>query len=475
MRQSKQPNILILISDQQQQSTFAPDSPCRTPTVDRIRKNGVVFTEARSVNAICSPARASLMTGLLPHHHGMVDNTHCVEPFRASFQMENPTLPARLKDHGYRLGYFGKWHVERTGNPGLFGIERFETEHHNRTFTRSLSKQFTVNHNGYNERTLYGVHDEPVEETEEYFFCSEAIQFIRDVSAEGDPWCTVFSTNAPHDPYLAPREIYDTYDPAQLELPPSFSDPMTDKPNVYRRLKEVWKDLTPEHYREVAACYYANCTMVDLQFGRILEELRTTGQLENTLIVALSDHGDLMGAHGLLCKGVPAFDEGYRVPLIFSWPGHIEPGTCDTYVSTVDIAPTILELVNAEAFPWSDGSSLVEYLEGGEDPDRVVYAEFYGQRLAYTQRIVWKAGFKYVYNGFDFDELYDLNNDPSEVENLIGRPEHQEKTEELAREMWDQAKRTGDAPFLESEYFMYRFAPVGPETAKQSSIYNRGA
>lgn len=470
------PNILFLISDQQQAATITDASQCRTPETDQLRRSGVTFTSARSVSPICSPARASLMTGLLPHNHGMVDNTHCVEEFRANLRSDRQTLPQQLKEHGYRLGYFGKWHVDRAGDPGAFGFEAFETEHHTHTFTRTLTSSLAVSQNGYNERTLYGVHEEGVEQTEEHFFCSEAIEFIRNVSSDG-PWCAFLSTNAPHDPYLAPKEIYDSYAPDEIELPDSFADPMDDKPNIYRRLKSVWSSLSPENYREIAACYYANCTMVDMEFGRILAELRQLNQSDNTIVVLLSDHGDLMGAHGLLCKGVPAFDEGYRVPLIISWPGHLEPGTtCETCCSTIDVAPTVLDLAGCDPMPSLDGESLVPLLAGdSEGVRRSVYAEFFGQRLSFTQRTVWKDGYKYVFNGFDYDELYDLNADPGEMINLADNPAYSERAEELAREMWLKAKASDDRSLLESEYFMYRFAPVGPERAKVASIYNRGA
>jgi len=477
MHKKQHPNILFLISDQQQQATITPESPCHMPNISLLRDSGVTFSQARTVNAICSPARASLMTGLYPHNHGMVDNTHCVEKFRADFQNERNLLSKQLKVHGYRLGYFGKWHVERTGSPEAFGFDQFTTEYHGREFPRTLEKSRIIKQFGYNDRVLYGVHRESIEETEESFFYDQGIEFIQKSQNRSEPWCAFISTNAPHDPYIAPEELYKLYNPSEITLPESFEDLMEDKPGIYRRLKSVWKDLTRQDFQEATACYYANCTLVDSQVGRVIDLLESTGQRENTIIIYLSDHGDMMGGHGLLCKGVPAFDESYRIPLIISWPGHIPSGdVCATYASIIDIAPTVLELTECQSMKDIDGESLIPCIKGEANSlVRSIYAEFFGQRLSFSQRIVWKDKYKYVFNSFDFDELYDLSKDPAEMKNLTNDPQYRSIAVMMAQEMWRKAKKSGDHCFLESEYFMYRFAPIGPETVKKASIYNRGA
>ncbi len=472
------PNILFLITDQQQQSTINDDSPCMMPNVDSLKKSGVTFVNARTVNAICSPARASLMTARLPHNHGMVDNSHCVEPFRADFVKDQNTVSRQLKSHGYNLGYFGKWHVERSDDPGIFGFNEYSTEYHGLEFRRTIKNPRKVNQRGYNERVLYGVHSEPVTETEEYYFYSRGIEFIDSASKNSDePWCTFISTNAPHDPYIAPQEMFDLYDPLKIELPESFGDTMEDKPAIYRRLKNVWKDLSKEDYQNAIACYYANCSLVDSQVGRILKYLDESGQRENTMIIFLSDHGDMLGGHGLLCKGVPAFDESYRIPLILSWPGQIpENEVRNSYTSIIDIVPTVLELAGCKAMKRIDGKSMVPIFEKDDIlKEKPVYAEFFGQRLSYSQRITWKGPYKYIFNGFDFDELYNLEKDPGEIKNLIDDKAYDSVKIMMAREMWNKARESGDNSLLETEYFMYRFAPVGPELEKKNSIYNRGA
>ena len=482
MAKTQKPNILFLVADQQQAATILSDSPCLMPNIDSLRSSGVTFTEARTVAPICSPARASLFTGRLPHIHGMVDNTHCAEPFRASFQSDVPTVSAHLQSHGYQTGYFGKWHVERSADPTAFGFDEAITEYHGRTFPRTLTQSRTVQHRGYNDRTFYGVHSEPAAETEERFFYDQAIDFI-DRAKDYRPWCAFVSTNAPHDPYIAPQEFFDLYDPATLPIPESFRDDLTDKPGIYRRLRSVWSDLSPSDIQRATACYYALCSMVDAEVGRIIRTLEACGAMENTIVVYTSDHGDLMGGHGLFCKGVPAFEECYRIPMVVSWKGHAESGVeVDDKASILDLAPTIVDLAGLPPFGVTEGQSLAPAILGktdqkstGEKAERSLYAEFFGQRVAYTQRIVWKGEWKYVYNPFDHDELYNLETDPLEMKNLAADAAHKDILETMAREMWNWAKATEDEVFLESEYFMFRFAPVGPERGKKESIYNRGA
>lgn len=483
------PNIVFLITDQQRYDTVF-GSECATPNLDRLAREGVSFNRAHSVNPICSPTRASIMTGKLPHNHGMVDCTHTVEPFRAQFDASAETFPGTLHDAGYSLAYYGKWHVERSGDLSKFGFDDFNVEGDPEIeCPRTLVHSKKVRHKGYNDRTVSGVHSEPASETQEALLYSKGIDFIRRNADGNRPWCLFVSTNAPHDPYLAPQELYEQYDPASIPKPESFDDPLDDRPAIYRRMREVWRDLEWKDYQEIIACYYANCTLIDLQIGRLVETLRETGQLENTIVVFTSDHGDLMGAHRLLCKGIPSFEEAYRVPFILRLPeSYGVSGTCDEHVSSCDIAPTLLDLAGAPPLPNADGESLRRYLperSGKEDrfatgprtppPERTSYAEMYGQRFAWTQRIVWQSDYKYVFNAFDYDEFYDLKRDPHETVNRIDDVDYAGHVEELCREMWRVARETGDESFVDSEYYMFRFAPVGPERQARASVYNPDA
>jgi choline-sulfatase len=482
-RTTAQPNVLLLMADQQRGDTVGPDGACQTPNLMGLAARGVRFRHALVPNAICSPSRASLFTGVYPSRHGMVDCTHVVEPYRANFNAALPTWSQRLAAAGYAGGYFGKWHVERTGRLETFGFAEYEHKgdpqykEYRARFglgpERRLSAQhprYVLEHRGYRPSLLYGVLDEPVEATEPHYLYSRGIDFIRRQAAAGVPWLCVVSTIEPHDPYVAPVEYFDRYDPASLPVPESWGDDLHDKPAVQRRIRSAF-DLTREQVQTARACYYAACTFLDDQVGRIVRALEELGQLDNTIILYTSDHGDTLGEHGLFTKGVAAYEGVYNVPLIMAGPGIANPGrVIDGHASNVDLAPTLLELTGASPIEDVDGHSLGpllrdEVADVWQSPWAEGYAEFHGQRFFYTQRTVWWRHWKYVFNGFDVDELYNLQVDPGERRNLAADPSHRAVLEDMAARMWRRASALGDHNIVRSDYPMFRFAPVGPLAA----------
>jgi arylsulfatase A-like enzyme len=248
---------------------------------------------------------------------------------------------------------------------------------------------------------------------------------------------------------------------------------LADRPAIYRRLQGVWRSLEWEHFARAIASYYAFCTLIDDQVGRLLEALRATRQMENTLIVFVSDHGDYMGAHRLMLKGIPAFEQAYRVPLIMSGPGLPAGLLIDRRVSQIDLAASILPLLTGEDYDCQDhpclGRSLLPLIsaEWQGQPlnwESQHFAECHGQRFFYTQRVLWWQSYKYVFNGFDQDEFYNLADDPYEMENRAGSPQYRGVIEEMSARMWQVMHATGDYNMTEAEYAMFRFAPVGPQS-----------
>jgi arylsulfatase A-like enzyme len=469
------------MSDQQQAATTDPNSPCDTPHLDQLAAQGARFTRCYTASPVCSPARASFMTGLLPHQHGMVDVEHAVPAYRADLVDGTPMWSQRLEAAGYRLGYYGKWHVERSQDLRRFGFARAAAYQagpgpdylaHRRRLGLSEDPELAqpsriVSQPGYRDLLLYGVTDEPVEGHLEHYTVSNALEFLDEACAGSDPWALMVSTKAPHEPYVVPRPYFDRYDSDRIELPDSFHDDLAHRPAIYRRQQSVWASLSADDFRAATACYYAACSLVDEQVGRLLDRVRAAGQLDNTIVVYTSDHGDLMGAHRLLLKGVPAFEEVYRVPLVVSWPAAIEGGqVIDDLVQSHDIAETLARLGGTGL--GGHAVDLLPLLTGAGGPPRTTaIAELHGQRFSYTQRVVWEDGFKLVFNAFDFDELYDLDADPDEQVNLAGDPAYADIMRRLTERLWDIAHDTDDFTLTGAQDGTYRYLAIGPQRAGQ--------
>jgi N-acylglucosamine 2-epimerase len=464
------PNLLFLITDQQQAATVDPGSPCHTPCLDHLAASGTQFTRCYTVSPICSPARASLFTGLYPHAHGMVDTTHAVEPYRADLKEGLPFWPRSLRAAGYRTACFGKWHVERSERLENFGFDEYEVECYNQLMglverdAAGMAQRRVVRQKGYRDFLVSGVVDDLPESVPEYRIYSDGIRFLERAASEPDrPWALVLSTEAPHDPYVAVRACYERYDPATLPRPPSFDDDLAGRPAIYRRIQTVWRDLDWRDFARATACYYANVSLIDDQVGRILHALEALGQAENTIVVFASDHGEYMGAHRLLLKGIPAFDEAYRVPLIVRGPGVPQGRRVDDAASLLGLPSALVARTAGIEFPCQ-APSLLPLLQPQPATWRSeAYAEMQGQRFAYQQRLLWLGSWKYVFNTFDQDELYDLAADPHEMHNLAGDPGCRPVLERMAARMWQTIRDTGDRNMLDAQYGMFRWAPVGPE------------
>ncbi len=470
-------NIIFLMSDQMAQSVIMPDSQCIMPNIREVIQDGILCTHAYASNPICSPARASLMTGMLPHNHGMVDVTHAVPKYRAEYDYTLDTFSNALKRAGYRNGYFGKWHVERSHKLDDFGYDEYLTERDIPAIHTTAVEKTILSNPGsrYKDKLVGGVYSEGPEVSEESYVYEKAMDFILRNIDDGHPFCSFISTYAPHDPYTVPQSVYDMYKEIDIELPGNISDDLADKPHIYKRLQNVWDELSNEDIRKIRRYYFSYCTLVDLQVGKLIAFLKEHGVYDNTLIIFLSDHGDLQGAHRLFCKGVPSFEEAYKIPLVFKMPNQKYAGSvCESYISTCDIAPTLLEILGVGSLRnRTDGKSVTSYISKQTKPeDTFCIAEFFGQRYAFTQRIVWKNNYKYVFNGFDYDEFYDLNVDPLEMRNEINNPQYHDLIVELCDLMQQVIVETNDTTMNETQYFTVRIAPVGPYPSKKESEYS---
>lgn len=439
------PNVLIFMPDQQNGATVLPGSPLVKPNLDRFLKQAVAFNSAYCPAPHCCPSRASFMSGLYPSEHGVFNNVTTDTAIHPNPYPGTPFWGKWLRDAGYQMGYAGKLHVGRDVTPETCGFEnlshleqdslrgnestntkRWERARQEKSIPAEradgeiLRPEWT-NLQLYKTRPDDG--PKGYESLADYKIMQAGIAGMKRMAGADKPWCVMISNSGGHDPYDAPKKFVDMYDLAGIELPPSFSDMLDDKPRVYQRQRyEYWSQLSDAETRDSLRHYWAKCSMQDAIFGEILQALEQTGQAENTIVIYVSDHGDYGAAHGLWMKGIPAFREAYHIPAVVRWPGGIkEPGRqVDALVEQVDWAPTILEACGVQAQKKISGRSLMPWLRSEIPADwrSAVFSQMNGVELYYTQRIIMSKDWKYVYNGFDYDELYDLKNDPHEMHNL---------------------------------------------------------
>ncbi len=475
---SGQPNILFLMADQMQAQVLRSGHVCKTPNMDRLITRGVGFDRAYTPNAVCSPARASLMTGLLPHSHGVLEVTHVVDDDQCVLRTEFPHWAQRLEQAGYATMYFGKWHVERSDDLKPFGWQidgnsqgalfrdfRKKTMADAKPSTYSLRKN-TDYPEGYKKSILYGVTDQPVEQRGMGITTELAYHHLSEAVKKDRPWCCFVSVTEPHDPFICGQEAFAQYNMDEIKLCPNVYDDLKDKPNIYRKAGLAWQDMTDRQKKEAAACYYASITEIDAQFGRLIDLVEQVGKLDDTIVVLTSDHGELLGSHGLYCKNFSGFEEVYNIPLVMCGPGITQGKMSNSRVGLHDLCPTLVNLVGAEAIPSPDSHSFVPVLQNPEGESKHYqkgFAEYHGGRYRVTQRVVYDGAWKLVMNGFDFDELYNLDDDPYEMTNLSSNPAYRDRLRSLTKHMWRVIRDTNDHALWNSHYPVLRVAPFGPD------------
>ncbi len=439
------PNVLIFMPDQQNGATILPGSPVRTPIIQRFMQGAVAFTSAHCPAPHCCPSRASFMSGLYPSEHGVFNNVTTDTAIHPNPYPGTPFWGRWLKAAGYSMGYAGKLHVGRDITPESCGFEnlcsleqdslpinlqrkaeqwqqaRTESTHPRARRDGEILRPEWTNLQLY--KTLSNTGPKGYEGLLDYRIVQAGITSMKRMAVDSHPWCIMVSNSGAHDPYDAPQRFVDMYDLDGIELPASFHDTLDDKPRVYQRQRyQYWAQLSDRETRDALRHYYAKCTMQDAMFGELLQALDETGQRENTIVIYISDHGDYHAAHGLWTKGVPSFREAYHIPAVVSWPRGIkDPGRqIDALVDQVDWAPTILEACGVAPAKKLSGRSLMPWLRNESPADwrDATFTQMNGVELYYTQRITMTRNWKYVYNGFDYDELYDLKNDPHEMRNL---------------------------------------------------------
>lgn len=480
-------NIVIFMTDHQRWDMVSPFQKCITPNYGILFKDSVSFTDAYCPSPHCCPSRASFHSGLYPSEHGVWNNVNVGNTLSAGLFSGVRLWSEDLKDNGYRLIHSGKWHISNEKGPedygweNVFGNEKFTGVYSGRPKPdpyewqryRNLQPQDHVDmktrreseivREGYPGYKLYGETEHPFSDD---MTVDRAINAMPELAEEERPWVLYCGVLGPHDPYLVPRHFLDMYDPEEIEIPVSFWDNMLDKPNLYRRTQDKFAQITTKEYKEAIRHYLAFCSYEDSLLGKLIDSLKENRIYEDTVIVCLSDHGDYAGEHKLFAKGLPCFSGAYHIPIMIRWPGLTTGGAgsrlIDDYVTLTDMAPTILDMAGITAERKFSGSSLKKLIEGQNDSfiRDAVYTQSNGNELYGIQRSVMTREWKYVYNGFDYDELYHLSEDPDEMINLSENPAYRDIKREMSKKIWQFAYDHGDV--CVNPYVMVSLAEFGP-------------
>ncbi len=457
-------NVLFIGVDQMRADALScyGNPVCQTPNLDRLAQNGVVFERAYTPCSLCSPARASMFTGLFAFTHGMGTNCDMYHSLAAELPHPEQLLHHRLAANGYRCGFTGKWHVGTRLGPANYGFEGMSLpgygdlkrdpgfQAHLRDQGLGYGPVLNPIYANANQKTMLGgTWNGPLESTPTHYLTNYTMDLLDDFAASGQPFYLTCQYWAPHGPSLPPPEFAGRHDRAAIQPWANYDDDLRGKPTAmqrrqtrfYRQRPQTWDD-----WREVIGLYYDFVAMLDAEVGRLLDRLEALGLAENTIVFFTADHGDMKGSHGgMIDKGF-MYEEAHRVPLIVRWPGHHADGERGRQlVYNMDILPTVLD-ITGQPDPALDGQSLAPYLSDAGAPGRDgVYLEFHGLQYLYSQRAwVTRDGYKYIFTPGDWDEVYDLNADPGELRNLIAEGRNDELAERLRAELHAAAIRARD-------------------------------
>ncbi len=422
----KQPNIVFICSVQHchKYNGYAGHPIVKTPNLDRIAERGVFFNNAYSGNPVCVPARASLMTGM----YASDSNSFCNSTV---WDGSHPVWGTGLTEAGYDCRATGKMDLNDDFSTGFQEIKTGHGHRHNPDITSLFRRPV-----GYRMSERPGVDGGARDKRHNDVFLAErTINFIRSESRSLDqPWCFYTGFNLPHPKFAALREYYEMYPVDQVDMPFIPPDYLENQHLMFQELrhfKRIATLISEDRIRRARAAYYGMITELDEYVGRLWNELEQTGQLENTIFIYTSDHGESLGEHGLWYKN-NLYDNAANIPLVIAGPGIPEGRIVDTPVAHVDLAYTILELAGAETPSDLRGHSLLPLMEGepGDHPG-FAYSESHSEGNCTGSFMIRKGNWKYLHFSWYDDLLFNVAEDPGEFNNLIDDPDAAEVRDEL--------------------------------------------
>ncbi|AHM61154.1 N-acetylglucosamine-6-sulfatase [Flammeovirgaceae bacterium 311] len=419
-QQEKKPNIIFFLVDDLRYDflSYLNHPWMKTPNIDALAKQSVFFENAFVTTSLCSPSRASIITGQYAHSHKVMDNA-------SEIDHSQPTFPKELRKQGYHTAYMGKWHMGGTNSEPRPGFDHWLS-------FKGQGEYYdpSLNING-------DIVDEKGYLTD--IITNNAVNYIKERSKKEQPYFLYVSHKAVHEPFYPAKRHEGFYKKTTVALPETFADTEENykgKPHWLRRQRKSWhgvdRDYSFGDYGDLDSFikrYSESMLAIDESVGAIMKTLKEVGQLEETVFIFYSDNGYMLGEHGLIDKRA-MYEESMRVPCFVYWPAKIkEPVRRKELVLNVDIGPTILELAGTNAPSTMHGMSFASMLQGATPIWRkdFLYEYYVDPMSVQTPTIIGLRNEKYSYITYegiwDVNELYDLEKDPDQKNNLIGHVE----------------------------------------------------
>jgi len=473
------PNIVLIMCDQLSAAALSLyDGPVITPNIERLANEGAVFDNAICPAPTCSPSRASLVTGLYPHAHGIFHNVNQRDypaaptppPTEEGLLASDVTTEALLAARGYHTEHIGKWHLTDDDLPYYPTMYREHIEYLDEmcdTFAIAMQRpeadrmrwyDWTLPVNVCDDLRLafarlhgtdspatsdfiakMGRLDMPLDSVYDVRVAKRAVATIEQQLPE--PFMLTVSFNYPHDPNTIPSPYYESFDPAAITLPETFEQ--CDSYFDNDKSRRFVRDLGEPFVREFLRIYYASVRLVDDLVGQVIDALQGAGYLEDTIVVFTSDHGEMIGAHGMIWKNTAAFyDELVRVPLVIRYPAKITPGRYQLSANLVDIMPTLLDLTDTPIPDHIHGHSLLPYIGAHPASDIPMYTVC--ERMPWHptrqrdaepttpgQLMLRSPEAKYCRYPDGYEMLFDLRDDPLETRNVADEPAYSVQLDEM--------------------------------------------
>lgn len=470
----KKPNVLILYSDQHSARTLGcyGNQQVKTPNLDKLAREGVLFNEAFTQNPICTPSRMCLLSGQYVHNfgtYGLMGNSP-----------ENlPTMFEHFKKQGYTTGMAGKTHT-----PAGWASEYCDFVGDGYGFENKTSIWKRANEEGcqgmrgddyslyLEELGLLKDRDDkimqewfeeydhtkgqcvdarpsriPLEHSIEAWSANVTNEFIGNAVEEDKPFCFWLTVPRPHQTYAPSQEFWDLYEGMELELPPNAGNDMTLRSDAAKKTQKNFQEEMDwiafgdkdfeEARKRVLRGYYACVSQMDDALGRVMKQLETLGILEDTIVVYTTDHGEFAGEHGMIEKA-PGIGFGCvtKIPMIMSWKGHLPTGEVrESLVESIDVFPTVCELAEVSAPNWVDGISIVPTVLEDKSLHDIAVTEHANTKTIHTKEYKLTQ-YLPEFQKEDFGELFDRINDPYELKNLYFEPEYQHVVQELRYKLY---------------------------------------